>query len=75
MKIDHKPANKFKMVQLEDRIKFQKILNEKKYLVPCQVYVDKEDGTIYFLEQETGPIMDITMCNIDDTCKAISNFN
>ena len=58
VKIEHKPANKFKMVQLEDQMKFQKLLNERENLVPCQLYVDKDDGTIYFVEQQTGPILD-----------------
>lgn len=51
VKIDHKPANKFKMVQLENQMKFLKLLSERKNLVPCQLYVDKDDGTIYFVEQ------------------------
>lgn len=56
--IAHKSASKFKMVQLEDQIKFQKLMQEKKNLVPCQMYVDKDDGTIYFVEQQTGAIAD-----------------
>ena len=58
IKIEHKPANKFKMVQLEDQMKFQKLLSERENLVPCQLYVDKDDGTIYFVEQQTGAILD-----------------
>lgn len=65
VKIEHKPSNKFKMVQLEDQMKFQKLLNERENLVPCQLYVDKDDGTIYFVEQQTGPILDCMLwgCN------------
>lgn len=68
VKIEHKPANKFKMVQLEDQMKFQKLLNERENLVPCQLYVDKDDGTIYFVEQQTGPILDCMLHYDEDTC-------
>lgn len=58
VKIEHKPANKFKMVQLEDQMKFQKLLSERENLVPCQLYVDKDDGTIYFIECSRSYILD-----------------
>ena len=66
--IDHKPANKFKMVQLENQLRFQQLLSEKENLVPCQLYVDKDDGTIYFVEQQTGPILDCMLHYDKDTC-------
>lgn len=66
--VEHKPANKFKMVQLEDQLRFQQLLSEKENLVPCQLYVDKDDGTIYFIEQQTGPILDCILHYDEDTC-------
>lgn len=68
VKIDHKPANKFKMVQLENQLRFQQLLSERENLVPCQLYVDKDDGTIYFVEQQTGPILDCILHYDEDAC-------
>ena len=64
--ISHKPANHFRMVQLEDRIRFNKLLEEKENLVPCSLYVDKDTGAIYFVEEPTGPIMDYCVMSIDN---------
>lgn len=66
--MNHKAANKFKMVQIEDRLRFNKLLKEKENIVPCSLYVDKEDGTIYFVEEQTGPILDLCMRYDEDTC-------
>lgn len=49
--MNHKAANKFKMVQIENRLRFNKLLEENKNIVPCSLYVNKEDGTIYFIEE------------------------
>ena len=48
-----KPANKFSMVQLDDRLRFYNLLEENENIVPCSLYVNKDDGTIYFVEQES----------------------
>ena len=49
--MNHKNANKFRMVQLENRLRFNNFLNENENIVPCILYVNKDDGTIYFVEQ------------------------
>lgn len=66
--MSHKAANKFRMVQLEDRLRFNKLLEENENIVPCSLYVNKEDGTIYFIEEQTGPILDLYMRYDEDTC-------
>lgn len=58
-----KPANKFKMVQLDDIYRFNQLQKENnETIVPCQLYVDKETGMIYFVEQQQGEILD-TICD------------
>lgn len=59
--MNHKAANKFKMVQIEDRLRFNKLLEENKNIVPCSLYVNKDNGTIYFIEEQTGPVLDLCM--------------
>ena len=49
--MNHKAANKFRMVQIEDRLRFNRLLEENKNIVPCSLYVNKEDGVIYFIEE------------------------
>ena len=49
--MNHKNANKFRMVQLENRLGFNQLLEENANIVPCILYVNKDDGTIYFIEQ------------------------
>ena len=44
--MNHKNANKFRMVQIENRLKFNKLLEENKNIVPCSLYVNKDNGTI-----------------------------
>ena len=41
------------MVQLENRLRFNQLLEENENIVPCILYVNKDDGTIYFVEQES----------------------
>lgn len=50
--MNNKSATKFKMVQLDDRLRFYNFLKENENVVPCSLYVNKDDGTIYFVEQE-----------------------
>ena len=61
-----KTSNKFKMVQLRDKLRFNQFLKENENIVPCSLYVNKEDGTIYFVEEQTGPILDL--CMEEDNC-------
>ena len=51
--MNHKNANKFRMVQLENRLRFNQLLEENENIVPCSVYVNREECTIYFVEQES----------------------
>lgn len=59
--MNNKSVTKFKMVQLDDMIRFNNFLKENKNVVPCNLYVNKDDGTIYFVEQE----------NIDNNIESI----
>ena len=65
--MNDKAANKFKMVQIEDRLRFNKLLEENKNIVPCSLYVNKDNGTIYFIEEQTGPVLDLCMRYDEDT--------
>ena len=51
--MNHKNANKFRMVQLENRLRFNQLLEENENIVPCSVYVNREEYTIYFVEQKS----------------------
>ena len=51
--MNNKSATKFKMIQLDDRLRFYNFLEENENVVPCSLYVNKDDGTIYFVEQES----------------------
>ena len=51
--MNNKSATKFKMVQLDDRLRFYNFLEENENIVPCSLYVNKDDGTIYFVEQKS----------------------
>lgn len=64
--MNHKSANKFRMVQLDSRLRFNQLLEENENIVPCSLYVNKDDGTIYFVEEQTGPILDL--CMEEDSC-------
>lgn len=66
VEMNHKNANKFKMVQLNRTYEFNQIQKENsEYIVPCQLYVDKRNGVIYFIEQEQGEVLDAI---IYDSC-------
>ena len=49
--MNNKSVSKFKMVQLDDILRFNNFLRENENIVPCSLYVNKDDGTIYFIEQ------------------------
>ena len=51
--MNNKSVSKFKMVQLDDILRFNNFLRENENIVPCSLYVNKDDGTIYFVEQES----------------------
>ena len=51
--MNNKSVSKFKMVQLDDILRFNNFLKENENIVPCSLYVNKDDGTIYFIEQES----------------------
>ena len=46
-------ATKFVYVSLDKINDFQKVREENNKIVPCSVYVNKEECTIYFIEQES----------------------
>ena len=51
--MNNKLVTKFKMVQLDDMIRFNNFLKENENIVPCSLYVNKDDGTIYFMGKES----------------------
>ena len=46
-------ATKFIYVSLDKVDEFQKVREGNNKIVPCSVYVNKEECTIYFIEQES----------------------
>ena len=46
-------ATKFIYVPLDKINNFQKVREENNKIVPCSVYINKEECTIYFIEQES----------------------
>lgn len=46
-------ATKFIYVSLDKVDDFQKVREENNKIVPCSVYINKEECTIYFVEQES----------------------
>lgn len=45
-------ATKFIYVSLDKIDEFQKVKEKNDKIVPCSVYVNKEECTIYFIEQD-----------------------
>lgn len=58
-------VTKFVYVSLNNNDEFQRAKRENSNIVPCSLYVDKEEQKIYFVEQQTGAIMDLDI-NISD---------
>lgn len=52
-------VTKFVYVSLNSNDEFQRAKRENSNIVPCSLYVDKEECKIYFVEQQTGAIMDL----------------
>ena len=46
-------ATKFIYVPLNKVDEFQKVKEENNNIIPCSVYINKEECTIYFIEQES----------------------
>ena len=46
-------ATKFIYVPLNKVNEFQKVREENDKIIPCNVYINKEECTIYFIEQES----------------------
>lgn len=57
-------ATKIVYVSLNNNDEFQRTRRENSNIVPCSLYVDKEECKIYFVEKEQGEILDATwdMC-------------
>lgn len=58
-------VTRFVYVPLSKNLEFQSLIEDNKNVVPCSLYVDKEEQKIYFVEQETGPIMDCFVGSMD----------
>ena len=46
-------ATKFIYVPLDKVNEFQKVREENDKIIPCNVYINKKECTIYFVEQES----------------------
>lgn len=57
-------ATKFVYVSLNSNDEFQRAKRENSNIVPCSLYVDKEEQKIYFVEEKQGEILDF----IPDIC-------
>ena len=49
-------VTKFKTVSPDRYDAFQELYQQDENIMPCELYVDKTTGTIYFIEQERKPI-------------------
>ena len=45
-------VTKFKTVSPDRYNAFQELYQQDENIIPCELYVDKTTGTIYFIEQE-----------------------
>ena len=48
-------VTKFKTVSPDRYDAFQELYQQDENIMPCELYVDKTTGTIYFIEQERKP--------------------
>lgn len=51
---------RFVYVPLDKRYEFYKIKEQNSNIIPCSIYVDKEEQKIFFIEEQQGEILDIT---------------
>lgn len=51
---------KFVYVPLSKRHEFHMMKEQNSNIMPCSVYVDKEEQKIFFIEEYQGEILDIT---------------
>ena len=49
-------VTKFKTVSPDRYDAFQELYQQDENIMPCELYVDKTTGTIYFIEQERNPM-------------------
>ena len=63
-------VTKFKTVSPDRYDAFQELYQQDENIIPCELYVDKTTGTIYFIEQERKPIRGIRrkLSIFDDYC-------
>lgn len=53
-------VTKFVYVPLSKRYEFDKMKEQNSNIIPCSIYVDKEEQKIFFIEEQQGEILDIT---------------
>lgn len=58
-------VTKFKTVSPDRYDDFQKLYQQDENIMPCELYVDKTTGTIYFIEQEREPFRGISILDGD----------
>lgn len=63
-------VTKFKTVSPDRYDDFQKLYQQDENIMPCELYVDKTTGTIYFIEQERESFRGIRkeLSILDDYC-------
>ena len=63
-------VTKFKTVSPDRYDAFQELYQQDENIMPCELYVDKTTGTIYFIEQERKPTRGIRreLSIFDDYC-------
>ena len=49
-------VTKFRTVSPDRYDAFEKLYQQDENIKPCELYVDKTTGTIYFIEQERNPM-------------------
>lgn len=55
-----KIVTKFVYVPLNKRHEFHMMKEQNSNIIPCSVYVDKNEQKIFFIEEYQGEILDIT---------------
>ena len=63
-------VTKFKTVSPDRYDDFQKLYQQDENIMPCELYVDKTTGTIYFIEQERESFLGMRkkLSILDDYC-------
>ena len=55
-------VTRFVYVPLSKNLEFQSLIEDNKNVVPCSLYVDKEEQKIYFVENVSDVFHDIDTC-------------